>query len=306
MRVRLSRRTLILAAIGRVAAQNATFSTDVNLVTLLATVRDGTGRFVKGLTKDDFMLQEDSRTQTILHFSQESNQPLKIGLLVDTSRSQIPVLEPERKASFTFLDQVLRPEDAAFVMHFDIQVGLLQGFTPSREELAMALDALVIPKRASTLLFDAVRDASEKLMKPESGRKAFILLSDGGEVNSKTRIGTAIEYAERADTIIYSIMFAGRNIAVHPAMMAGLAIYHARGRKIMRRLADETGGRYFEVSKDKSISQIYSEIQDEMRNQYSIAYTSDRTDGSKGYRKISLRTADSSLTTRTRTGYYPR
>jgi VWFA-related protein len=292
--------------VGRVAAQDATFSTDVNLVTLLATVRDRTGRFVKSLTKDDFTLQEDGRTQTILHFSQESNQPLKIGLLVDTSRSQIPVLEPERKASFTFLDQVLRPEDAAFVMHFDIQIGLLQGFTTSHEELAKALDALVIPKRASTLLFDAVRDASEKLMKPESGRKAFILLSDGGDVHSKTSIGTAIEYAERADTIIYSIMFAGRNIAIHPAVIAALAIYHARGRKIMRRLADETGGRYFEVSKDKSISQIYSEIQDEMRNQYSIAYTSDRTDGSKEYRKISLRTADGSLTTRARTGYYPR
>jgi VWFA-related protein len=306
LRTALSRRSLILAAFCRGRAQEVNFSTDVNLVALLATVRDKTGRFVKGLTKNDFSLEEDGRPQAILHFSQESNQPLKIGLLVDTSRSQIPVLEPERKASFAFLDQVLRLDDSAFVLSFDIRVSLLQGFTSSREALAKALDALEIPKRASTLLFDAVRHASEALMRPEQGRKAFIVLSDGGDVNSHTSIGTAIEYAQRADTVIYSIMFAAHQIAVHPAMIAGQAIYHARGRKTMRRLAQETGGRYFEVSKDESISQIYSEIEEEMRNQYSIAYTSDRMDASTGYRKISLTVVDKDLTARTRPGYYPK
>jgi len=129
-RIRLSRRDFILAALCRSYAQDATFSTDVNLVPLVATVRDKTGKFVKGLTKEDFLLQEDGRQQQILHFSQESNQPLKIGLLVDTSRSRITVLEPERMASFTFLDQVLRLDDSAFVLHFDIRVGLLQSSRP--------------------------------------------------------------------------------------------------------------------------------------------------------------------------------
>ena len=306
-RAMFSRRTLILGALWRAQAQDVTFSTAVNLVELLVTVRDKAGRFVKDLTKDDFSLQEDGRPQTILHFSQESSQPLKIGLLVDTSRSQIPVLEPERKASFTFLDQVLRADDSAFVMHFDIQVGLLQGFTSSREALAKALDALEIPRRASTLLFDAVRKASEDLMKRQDGRKAFIVLSDGGDVRSKTSIGTAIEYAQRADTLIYSIVFGASPFrAIFPSTIAIMEVYREHGRSIMRRLAQETGGRCFAVSENESISQIYREIEDELRNQYSIAYTSDRTDGSKGYRKISLVMADKKLTARTRPGYYPK
>ncbi len=302
----LSRRNLILAALWQASAQDATFSTDVNLVTLLATVRDRNGKFVKGLGKEAFSLEEDGRPQTILHFSQESNQPLKIGLLVDTSRSQIPVLEPERKASFTFLDQVLRADDAAFVLHFDFRVALLENFTSSREALAKALAALQIPARASTLLFDAVQQASETLMKPQSGRKAFIILSDGGDVHSKTTISTAIEYAQRADTVIYSILFAAHNMGIGPGIMAGQAIYHARGRKVMRRLAEETGGLYFEVSKKETIEQIYGEIEDEMRNQYSIAYRSNRADASGGYRKISLKMADRHLTVHTRPGYYPK
>jgi VWFA-related protein len=310
-RTLLSRRDLILAALWRAQAQDVTFSTDVNLVELHVTVRDKTGRFVKDLNKDDFSLQEDGRPQTILHFSQESNQPLKIGLLVDTSRSQIWVLEPERKASFTFLDQVLRSDDSAFVLHFDTQVELLQGFTSSREALAKALDALKIPRRASTLLFDAVRQASEELMKRQNGRKAFIVLSDGGDLHSKVSIQTAIEYAQRADTLIYSVLFGVSPLRfIHPAVIAAGEIYRKHGRNTMRRLAEETGGRYFEVSKNKSmnksISQIYGEIEDEMRNQYTIAYTSDRRDGSKDFRKISLILADKNLTAQTRPGYYPK
>jgi VWFA-related protein len=306
-RALFSRRGLILGALWRAQAQDVSFSTDVNLVELLATVRDKTGRFVKDLTKDDFSLQEDGRPQTILHFSQESSQPLKIGLLVDTSRSQIPVLEAERKASFAFLDQTLRADDLAFVMHFDIQVELLQGFTSSRDALAKAFEALAIPKRGSTHLFDAVQDASEELMRRQNGRKAFILLSDGVDVHSKTSIGTAIEYAQRADTLIYSIVFGVSPLrGIHPGLIAVMEIYRERGRSIMRKLSQETGGRCFEVSKNESISQIYREIEDELRNQYAIAYTSDRRDESKGYRKISLTMADKKMTARTRSGYYPR
>jgi VWFA-related protein len=226
---------------------------------------------------------------------------------VDTSKSQKTVLEPERKASFTFLDQVLRADDLAFVLDFDFRVTLLQGFTSSRAELAKAFDALEIPKRGSTLLFDAVRQASEELMKRQNGRKAFIALSDGDDVHSKTSIKTAIEYAQRADTLIYSIVFGISPLkAIHPGVIVMLEMYRARGRSIMRRLAEETGGRCFEVSKNESINQIYKEIEYEMRNQYSIAYTSDRIDGSKGYRKISLTMADKNLTARTRPGYYPK
>lgn len=305
-RALVSRRALILAALWQARAQDLTFSTDVNLVELLATVRDKTGRFVKDLTMDDFSLQEDGRPQTILHFSQESNQPLKIGLLVDTSRSQISVLEPERKASLTFLDQVLRANGSAFVLHFDRRVELLQGFTSSREELAKALAALKIPRRPATLLFDAVRQASEEMMKPQNGRKALILLSDGGDVRSKASIGTAIEYAQRADTLIYSVVFEASLLRAFPALIPLAKIQREHYRNAMRRLAEETGGRYFEVSKNEPISQIYSQIEDELRNQYTMAYISDRRDGSKEYRKISLTLVDKNLAARTRPGYYPK
>jgi VWFA-related protein len=303
----ISRRGFILAALWQSQAQDVSFTTDVNLVELPATVRDKTGAFVRDLTKDDFRLQEDGRPQTIRHFSQESNQPLKVGLLVDTSRSQIDVLEPERKASFAFLDEVLRAGDSAFVLHFDIRVELLQGFTSSREALSKALDALEIPLQGSTLLCEAVRRASEDLMARQNGRKAFILLSDGGVAHDKTPVADAIESAQRTDTLIYPILFATSPLrAIHPGAIAMVEIYREHCRNTMRKIARETGGRYFEVSRNQSISQIYQEIENEMRNQYNIAYRSDRVDGSKRYRKISLTAIDKNLTVQTRPGYYPK
>jgi len=282
-------------AIACAPAQDVNFSADVKVVNLLATVQDRNGAIVKDLTGDDFVLQEDGRPQTIRYFSHESNLPLTIGLLVDTSCSQIRVLESERTASYTFLDQVLRGNDLAFVLHFDSKVSLLQGFTSSRQEVSAALAKLARPKHCGTLLFDAIHDASEQLMKKQGGRKAFVLLSDGGDVRSKYSIGTAIEFAQRADTIIYSILFAERG-RIGPLF---------RGRKIMRRLAEETGGGYFAVSKDEPIEKIYAQIEDELRNQYSIGYTPDAAEG-KQFRKISLVAKRKDLVVRTREGYYPK
>jgi VWFA-related protein len=308
-RIRSMRRTNtigILAFACALHAQDSTFSANVNVVNLLATVRDRDGRFVKDLTKEDFAVQEDGRPQTIRYFAQESNLPLAIGLLVDTSCSQIRVLESERTASYKFLDQVLRAEDLAFVLRFDYKVNLLQGFTSSREELATAFNNLDRPKHCNTLLYDAIHDASEQLMRKQAGRKAFVVLSDGGDVRSKYSIGTAIEFAQRADTIIYSVLFANRQGIGPPASMAAQAIYLARGRRVMRRLAQETGGGYFAVSKEKPIEKIYAEIEEELRNQYSIGYTPDRIDGNKTFRKIALMPKNKDLIVQTRAGYYPK
>jgi len=300
-------RLIALLAIAVAAhAQDSTFSADVNVVNLLVAVRDKDGRFVKDLTKDDFVVQEDGRRQVIRYFSQDSNLPLVIGVLVDTSCSQIRVLESERTASYQFLDQILRGDDVAFVLHFDFRVGLLQGFTSSREKLAAALYDLSRPKHCNTVLYDAIHDASEELMRNHAGRKAFVLLSDGGDVGSKNSLGTAIEFAQRADTIIYSVLFANRQMIGHPAMMAAQAIYLANGRKVMRRLARETGGGYFRVSKETPIEKIYGEIEAELRNQYSVGYTPDRPVGDKAFRKIVVSTTKNDLRVRTRAGYYPR
>jgi VWFA-related protein len=216
----------------------ATIAVDVKVVTLPVTVRDKHGKIVRDLTKDDFTLQEDGRPQTIRYFSQEANLPLTLGLLVDTSRSQTNVLEAERNASRGFLDQMLvLPKDKAFLIHFDREVELLQDLTSSREKLQAALELLKTPldrersndpnsndpndsgnRRSGsgsglhhdggTELFDAVFLASNELMKKQQGRKAFIILSDGVDRGSKTYLESAIESAQRADTVVYSIYFA--------------------------------------------------------------------------------------------------
>jgi VWFA-related protein len=290
-------------------AQEVTFSSDVKVVNLIATVRDRDGAIVKNLTKDDFRLEEDGKRQTIRYFSHETNLPLILGLLVDTSRSMQSVFDPERVASNRFFEQVLREDrDLAAVVHFDVRVGVLQDFTSSREKLAAALEQLKIPKRPATLLYDAIRDSSENLMRHQNGRKAFIILSDGMDVRSHTTLVNAIEFAQRADTMIYTILFAhgpmgarGFNVSIGPRMNAQAL----NGKKVMERLARETGGGSFKVAGDNPIDKIYSQIEDELRNQYSIGYTPvDSSDGK--YRKLKLTTTKKGLVVRTRDGYYPK
>jgi VWFA-related protein len=209
----------------------ATIAVDVKVVTLPVTVRDKHGKIVRDLTKDDFTLQEDGRPQTIRYFSQEANLPLTLGLLVDTSRSQTNVLDAERNASRGFLDQMLVQEkDKAFLIHFDREVELLQDLTSSREKLQAALELLKTPSDrdrsndpndsgdsrsgsgshhgGGTQLYDAVFLASNELMKKQQGRKALIILSDGVDRGSKTSLESAIESAQRADTVVYAIYFA--------------------------------------------------------------------------------------------------
>jgi len=209
----------------------ATIAVDVKVVTLPVTVRDKHGKIVRDLTKDDFTLQEDGRPQTIRYFSEEANLPLTLGLLVDTSRSQTNVLDAERNASRGFLDQMLVQEkDKAFLIHFDREVELLQDLTSSREKLQAALELLKTPSDrdrsndpndsgdsrsgsgshhgGGTQLYDAVFLASNELMKKQQGRKALVILSDGVDRGSKTFLESAIESAQRADTVVYSIYFA--------------------------------------------------------------------------------------------------
>jgi VWFA-related protein len=304
----ITRRGFLLATAASGAwAQAPDFTTDVDVVTVLATVRDRNGAVVKDLTRDDFVVEEAGVPQTIRYFHRELDLPLTIGLLVDTSNSQTHVLEPERRASLTFLDRVLREDrDQAFVAHFDLRVEVLQGFTSSRRALEAALARLSVPTRLSTLLYDAVRDCSEKLMKRETGRKAFILLSDGVDFRSKTSLVDAVEYAQRADTIVYSIFFADALVPYRPLRSAVLAASRERGRRVMLRLASETGGAYFEVTTDDPIEAIYARIEDALRSQYSIGYSPEPRGATGQYRRIRLTTKRPGLVVQARAGYYAR
>jgi len=298
-------------------AQDATtFSTDVRVVNLFATVRDVQGHAVHDLAKDDFDLEEDGHPQVIRYFSLDSGLPLTLGLLVDTSISQRRVLGEERTASYRFLSQVLRPDqDRAFVIHFDRDVELLADLTSSREKLGDALARLETPDRRArnerkrggpdigrwalggTALYDSILLASDELMRKQAGRKALILLTDGVDNGSKIGLFHAIESAQRADTLIYSILFSDRD--AYDGVFAS-----ATGKKTLQRISHETGAAFFEVTTTNPISAIYSQLEEELRNQYSIGYRSDRTDLAPGYRKIRLATKRAGLQVETRDGYY--
>jgi VWFA-related protein len=290
----------------RVWAQDApTLSVNVNVVTLLATVHDRNGRIVNNLTPDDFVLEEDGKPQKIRYFSQESDLPLTIELLVDTSRSQRGVLAEESQASNAFLNQVLRQgKDNAFVAHFDTRVEVLQGLTTSHVELASALGQLSVPDEVATLIYSAIRQCSNDVMRNETGRKAFILLTDGVAFKDPVSIETAIESAQRADTILYSIRFSDPVAAYRPLRAAFLEAAKERGKTDLNRMAEETGGVTYEVKKNQTIETIYSEIEEALRNQYTIGYTPPRSAADGKFHKIKLIPKNRSLVVTTRTGYY--
>jgi VWFA-related protein len=330
--------------------QAPAISVEVKMVSLLATVRDKHGHLVNTLTKDDFAIEQDGHAQKITYFARESDLPLTLGLLVDTSMSQRRVLDQERSASHDFLDKVLREDkDKAFVIHFDYQVELLQDLTSSRQKLDASLEHLGEPEFAQTsgssgggssgggggggshgrggggtLLYDSVYLASNEIMKKQQGRKAIIILTDGVDRGSKETLQYAIETAQRADTVVYSILFAdkegygnggGYGGGRHGGggmggggMGGGGRRYPQEsrpdGKKILEQMSKDTGGRFFEVSKKEPIDQIYSEINEELRSQYGLGYVPDKADTAPGYHKIHLTVSQKDLVVQTRDGYY--
>jgi VWFA-related protein len=332
-----------------------TFSTDVKVVNVLATVRNSKGEIVRDLTKDDFGIEEDGQAQTIRYFSRETDLPLTLGLLVDVSASQRRVLGEERHASTAFLDQVLREDkDQAFLIQFEREVELLKDLTSSRKALESAVNSLDAPElqragggsgggrnsgggypggggggggypggrrggagRGGTSLYDAVFLASNDVLQKQSGRKAVIVLSDGVDNASKTSLTEAVESAQRADTLVYSILFADEQPLGMGGFGAGMGRGGGRGRsrmpqesrpdgkKVLERISKETGGAFFEVSKKHPLDEIYKRVEEELRSQYSLGYTPEPASGG-GYRKIRVTAKQKGLTVQARDGYYAR
>ena len=346
--------TLLSAQQSPEAQQTPAIGVNVKVVNVLATVRDKHGKIVPNLTKEDFTLEEDTHPVAIHYFTKETDLPLTLGLLVDTSTSQRRVLDQERAASKTFLDRVLHKKDTAFLIHFDKEVELLQDLTASRPKLESALESLKTPEptqednpsdsgggpgggwpgggrnggggggrhgghHAGTLLYDAVYLASNELMTKQQGRKALIVLSNGVDRGSKESLESAIESAQRADTIVYAVLFkddeelGNRGGFGFPG--GGMGGRHGGGgrrepeeqrpdgKKILTRISKETGGRMFEVSKKQPIDQIYSSIQEELRNQYSLGFTPEKSE-SPGYHKLILKAKAKDTTIQARDGFY--
>jgi VWFA-related protein len=323
--------------------QETKITTDVNVVNVYATVRDKKGAIVRDLGKDDFTVEEDGRPQTIKYFAKEVDLPLKLGLSVDTSPSQRRVLEQERGASGKFLDQVLREgKDQAFVLHFDAEVELLQDFTGSRKLLQSALNEIEAssPRQlqrrdpnapgggggsggqrrggggrggGGTALYDSIALACDELMKKQTGRKALILLTDGVDTASKDTMTDAIMSAQKSDTLVYSVYFTDSDAygqSSHGGIFdpprggrrGGMGQNRPDGKKVLQRLADDTGGSFYERKK-QALDDIYRQLQEELRSQYSLGYTPDKDSG-RGYRRLKVVTRDKSLVVRARDGYY--
>lgn len=301
------------------ANQEPTIRVNVDLVNIFFTVKTKKGgQLIPNLKKEDFSVAEDGKPQTIQRFSRESDLPLTLGLLIDISASQERLIEIEREAASQFFTSVIRPKDEAFLISFGKSTDLLQDFTSSPRQLSSALRDLRGDGQSSaglynpgpvggnmgtpkgTLLFDAIYLASNEKLKSEVGRKALILITDGEDQGSTYKLRDAVAAAQRSDAIIYSIYYVDRQFYGRGAFVIG----GGGGESGLEKMSDETGGHVFKVDSKHSLSDIFKEIQEEMRNQYSLGYspTNPAQDGT--FRKIQLKVDNSDYRVQCRSGYY--
>jgi VWFA-related protein len=292
-----------------------TLKVQVNVVNVFFNVKDKHGLLIPNLTKDDFEIFEDGQPQTIKYFGAETEQPLTLGILLDTSPSQTRVLPMEQEVGAAFLNQVLRKKDMAFLISFDADVNLLQDFTNDARELRVALNRTRIgggspqggisnipgvgqgPIPAGhdaccTHLYDAVYLGAKDRLASEVGRKAMIILTDGEDEGSKLRPREAMEAAQKADAMVYVLLIADRGM------------YQGFGAGEMKKLAEETGGRVIEVgNKLEKLKQAFDQISAELRSQYNLGYTPTNAKHDGSYRKIELKNKQG-YRVQARRGYY--
>jgi VWFA-related protein len=305
---------LCLGAFGWAVAQDdvPTLKVDVDIVNILFAVHDKRGGLVGNLDKDAFQIFEDGREQTIKYFTRETDLPLTIGLLVDVSRSMENLIEVEKRAADQFFTGVLRPKDMAFIISFGPEAELLQDFTNSRKLLRAALDDLRVraplptsiitgnpgpvptaAKGKGTVLYDAVTLAASDRLRKEVGRKAVVIISDGVDSGSSYSLRDAIEAAHKSDAIIYGIYYSDPQYA-----------FFGGGEGELKRMAEDTGGRVFRISRKQTLEDIFKEIQDEMRSQYALGYTPTNPARDGTFRKIEIKTKQKDLRVQARKGYY--
>lgn len=274
------------------------------MVGVLASVRDKKGHLVSDLNQPDFTILEDGRPQVMRYFNRQADLPLVIGLLIDTSLSQDRVIDPERAACFRFLDQVLREnKDKIFILQFDMDILVREPMTSSWKDLNKSLESVNTPSHRElenrsgpgTLLYDALVQGA-KMMQPQRGRKALIVMTDGVDTGSDADLTAAMDAAVRADTLIYSILFSDSGYY-------GL-FGDGGGRRVLEKLSKDSGGGFFEVSKKLSIQQIFDIIQDELRTQYAMAYVSDRPVDVAEFRKIEVKIDRRDLVVQARDRYW--
>lgn len=295
----------------------ATFRAQSEVVQIFFNVKDKKGALIPNLPQDNFEILEDGKPQTIKYFSPQSNLPLTLGILIDSSASQMNVLGMEQEVGGAFLNDVMTDKDVAFVIDFNIRVSLLQDFTSSVRRLKAALNSVKIDSGGQgavsgipgmgggpvpthgtpkgTLLYDAVYLGAHDQMGQQVDRKAMILLTDGEDQGSDYKIRDAIAAAQKSDTIVYVLLCADRGFY-------GFGGYG--GDSDMKKLTEATGGRVIEVgNKMAKLKAAFDQIAQEMRSQYYIGYIPTNTSKDGGFRKVEIKSKES-YKIQTRGGYY--
>jgi len=295
--------------------QDQPIRVDVDVVSVLASVRDKKGTLIPNLEKNDFTILEDGKSQEIKYFTRETDLPLTIGLLVDVSGSQRNLIDIERNAASQFFGQVLRKKDEAFLIQFGEEAELLQDYTSSTRLLTNGLNQLRVSSGVGglhpgpvptaggprgTVLYDAVYLAANDKLRTEVGRKVIVVITDGVDQGSRLTLNQAVEAAQKSDAVIYSIDYSD------PGAYGGggLVFGGGGGEGYLRKMSDETGGHVFKVDRKHSLDDIFKQLQEEMRTQYAIGFTPQNPTKDGAYRKLDIKTSNKDLKVQARKGYY--
>ena len=304
------REWLALSASALSAQQEPTIRVDVDLVSVLFSARDKRGGLISTLTQADVEVFEDGKPQQIRSFVRESDLPLTVGLLVDVSRSQENLIETEKRAAMAFFRTVLKQRDMAFVISFGSEAELIQDLTSSPRILETGLQTLRVDGSAysainpgtipsnprGTILYDSIFLAAEDKLKGEVGRKVIVLITDGMDQGSRKTLPQAIAAAHRADAIIYSVYYV--DPTVYHFHMYGVTDSY------LKKISEETGGRLFRVDRKLTLDQIFRQIEEEMRTQFALSYSSSNPARDGGFRKLEIRPRNKELRIQARKGYY--
>lgn len=276
----------------------------VELVSVFATVRDSKKKILADLTKEDFTILEDNESQKVEFFSRETNLPITLGLLIDTSGSQERVLGAEQEAASQFLRRVLRPEkDLALVISFDSNSDLLADWTsdPDRLDRAIQRARINAPQSVTpgpfplplkgTVFYDAIYSTCRQKLAEEAGRKALVILTDADDQGSEVSLQEALETAQKTNTVIHIIY-------INDPRGGG------RGWGAAKKLSEETGGRLMEVSSGKDLEKAFDQISEELRSQYTLGYYSTNKVRDGAFRKIKVETSQKDAKVLVRKGYY--
>ncbi len=278
----------------------------VEVVNMIFTVLDKKNRFVTDLGRDDFKVFEDKRPQSVQYFSRETDLPLRIGMLVDASNSVRERFQFEQEAAIDFFYNVLRRgKDRAFLMSFDIEPTVVQDFTDDPETLAKAVRSL--RPGGGTTLYDAIylaaRDKlSQTNPEEQNYRRVLIVISDGEDTFSRVARSDSLEMAERAEVAIYTISTNTESLSVSTPKPE--KIHLSEGDKVLKELADSTGGRSFFPYRAEDLSQSFEDIGLELRSQYSLGFRPTQLVADGRFHSVEIVPERKGVKVRTRRGYY--